>query len=50
MSGMRTGRDQPVWTRFRYSIPTLPTAISRNATTVGLSRVASMSGVPPCAS
>src|SRR6267154_6521067 len=40
----------PVWTRFRYSTPTLPAAISRSAMTVGLSRVVSMCGVPPWAS
>src|SRR5260221_5311633 len=45
-----TVRVHPVWTRFRYSTPTLPAAISRNAMTVGLSRVVSMSGVPPWAS
>src|SRR4051812_9934284 len=31
-------------------MPTLPVATSRNAITVGLSRLASTSGVPPCAS
>src|SRR6266478_2908691 len=45
-----TVRVHPVWTRFRYSTPTLPAAISRNAMTVGLSRVVSMCGVPPWAS
>src|SRR5882762_7251909 len=45
-----TVRIHPVWTRFRYSTPTLPAAISRNAMTVGLSRVVSICGVPPWAS
>src|SRR5437660_10882859 len=43
-------RVHPVWTRFRYSTPTFPAAISRKSMTVGLSRVVSMCGVPPWAS
>ena len=42
--------NQEVWTRARYSMPTLPAATSRKATTVGLSRPLSTMGVPPCAS
>src|SRR5260221_11162887 len=42
-----TVRVHPVGTRFRYSTPTLPAAISRNARTVGLAPGACIAGAPP---